>query len=229
MRSLPRFVVLGFLLVSPLLLAQQPAKPSTRPPGAPGAAGGPGMRPPDGLPPGRPPMRCCAEKIFDATGKEFGEVIRWDDRFQSIQLQALARYRLSDGTTTAVVVAPEAVTGLVQLGGSAVLFTTADCSGNDAFVQAIAPPLMKRYGVVLPVGNGSTLMWNATEAWLFVTDPLPSRVSPGSTVFHSQWSESGSCSPYPAPGYIAGAGTMGYWVHRVEDLYKKFKRPFWTE
>jgi hypothetical protein len=43
-------------------------------------------------------------------------------------------------------------------------------------------------------------MTNAQTAWLWVTDPLPTRVIPGvGTVFHSQWSDSNTCSPYPPP------------------------------
>ena len=66
--------------------------------------------------------------------------------------------------------------------------------------------------------------------WLWATDPLPLPANPGGTVFHSQWTESGTCSPYPPPGYtVQGTPFGGYWMHRVEELYAKFKRPFWSQ
>ncbi len=185
-------------------------------------------KPPDGRPPG-PPPRCCNTRIFDAKGKEVGELIRWDDRFPSIPLQAYVRYRLAGGDV-ALIVAPESINGVQTPGGSVALFTTSDCSGTTMFAMLSWPPLMKRYAMVLPVGSAGSLMINATNAWLWVTDPLPPRVSPGATVFHSQWGDGGACVPYAAPGYTVAPGPFGgYWMHRVEDLYVKYKRPFWSE
>jgi len=186
------------------------------------AAPAPERRPPD-----RP--RCCS-KAYDATGKEIGNVIRWDDRFSSYPLQAYVRYALPDGGDTLLIVAPESITGAQMPGGSVALFTTPDCSGNDLFAMLSWPPLTKRYAMVLLTGSGSSLMISATNAWLFVTGPHPARVNPGPTVFHSQWGESGACVPYPAPGYtVTGTPFGGFWMKRVEDLYAKFKRPYYSE
>ena len=86
------------------------------------------------------------------------------------------------------------------------------------------------YAMVLPVGAAGTVHYAPTNAWLWVTDPLPSRVSPGATVFHSQWGESGACVPYPAPGYTVSPSPFGgYWMKRVEDLLAKYKRPFYSK
>lgn len=176
-----------------------------------------------------PKDKCCATKVYDATGKLIGDVIRWDDRFQSIQLHAWVRYSFK-GDDVALLVSPESFQGSLSPGGSTALFTTPDCSGNQMFAMLQYPPLTRRYGVVLLAGNPSSLMFTATNAWLFVTDPLPARVSPGSTVFRSQWTEQGACSPYPAPGYVvSGTPVGGFWMTRVEDLYTKFKRPFWSQ
>ena len=66
-----------------------------------------------------------------------------------------------------------------------------------------------------------------THAWLFVTDPLPTPIVPGpGTVFHSQWGDTQTCQPIPAPGYTYTTQPGGYWMKRVEDLFAKFKRPF---
>jgi hypothetical protein len=181
--------------------------------------------------PDNPPglQRCCATKVYDAKGKEFGEMIRWDDRFQSVQLQAWVRYKFADGSDTPLLVAPESISSVQSPGGSVALFTTPDCSGNTMFAMLSWPPLTKRYSMILPVGNPSTLGFAATQAWLWVTDPLPARVSPGATVFHSQWGEQGACVPYPAPGYtLSGTPFGGFWMHREVDLYTKFVRPFWS-
>lgn len=98
------------------------------------------------------------------------------------------------------------------------------------FAMLSWPPLTKRYSMVLPEGSASSLLINATHAWLFATDSPPVRVSPGATVFHSQWSESGGCSPYPAPGYtVSGVPWGGFWMKKQGDLYAVFKRPFYTE
>jgi hypothetical protein len=187
----------------------------------------PDTHPPEARPPDRP--RCCS-KVFDATGKEIGDVLRWDDRFPSISLQAFIRYRIAGGDDVALIAAPESLSGPQPPGGSVALFTTPDCSGPDLFAMLSWPPLTKRYAMVLPAGNPSTLMINATNAWLFVTGPHPMRTNPGATVFHSQWGEQGACVPYPAPGYtVTGSPAGGYWMKRVEDLYAKFKRPYYSQ
>ena len=208
-------VLLAALVAAPALFAQQPPPPQ-------GGHGG-------GRPPFGPPPRCCA-KVYDATGKEFGDVIRWDDRSPSAPLQAIVRYHIKEDDV-ALVVAPESVTSTTMPGGSVALFTTPDCSGNSMFVMLQYPTLTKRYAMVLPEGpNPSTLAFNATHAWLFATDHLPARVSPGSTVFHSQWGDQGACVPYPAPGYtVTGTPMGGFWLHKVEDIYAKYKRPFYSE
>ena len=219
-----RRIVVGiaFVVFAVSAFAQRP------PAGAPPPDGHP---PPDVHPDGRPPdrPRCCS-KVFDATGKEIGDVIRWDDRFPTLSLQAFIRYRTTGGDDVALIVAPESITGPQQPGGSVALFETPDCSGANMFAMLYSPPLTKRYAMVLPVGNPSTLMVEATNAWLFVTGPHPKRTSPGATVFHSQWGESGACVPYPAPGYtVTGSPVGGYWMKRVEDLYAKFKRPYYSQ
>jgi len=164
--------------------------------------------------------------VVDANGKTVGEVIRWDDRVPNYPLNAIVRYQVS-GDDVAVLVTPGAIRGLQDNGGSVALFTTADCSGNDMFVMLSLPPLSKRYGMVLSSGNPSTVYYEPTTAWLFATDPLPARVNPGATVFHSQWADP-ACVPYPAPGYtVTGTSLGGYWMHPVEQLYAKYKRPFY--
>ena len=179
--------------------------------------------------PPRPAMRCCTPVVVDAKGKELGEVIVYDDRFGSIQLNAFVRYRLAGGDAVALSVGPAYILGMQNTGGSTMLFTTPNCSGNTAYAMISNPPLMKRYAMVLPVGSPG--QFGATQAWLWVTDPLPSRVNPPpGTVFHSQWGDTGSCSPYPAPGYTFAPSPFGLFVvHKVEDLYAKFTRPFYLE
>jgi hypothetical protein len=214
-------VVVILILVSLPMVAQQPgiAQP-VRP-----------IRPDEGphhTPPGHLKKACCPS-VYDATGKMIGEIIRWDDRFQSIQLWAYVRYPMTGGDV-ALLVSPEAFQGVQQPGGSVALFTTPDCSGTKMFAMLSWPPLLKRYGMVLLEGSTGSLLVDATKAWLWVTDPLPQRVSPGGTVFHSQWSEQGTCSPYPAPGYVvSGTPIGGYWMTKSEDLYKRFKRPYYSE
>jgi len=35
---------------------------------------------------------------------------------------------------------------------------------------------------------------------------------------------------YPPPGYVyMSAPFGGYWMKRVEDLYKRWQRPFWIK
>lgn len=168
---------------------------------------------------------CCVRKVWDARGHELGDLIDYDERFQSQQLSGYVAYRLASGDATPLLVYPEYIQGMQAVGGGTALFTTPDCSGNDMFGVIQSPPLAKRYAMVLQVG---VYAYNATHAWLFVTDPLPTRAMPApGTVFHSQWSETGACSPYPAPGYTMAGGFGGYRMHRVEDLYAKFTRPFY--
>jgi len=166
---------------------------------------------------------------YDADGKTIGEIIRWDDRIPNYPLNGYVRYPVGSDYV-ALVASPGSIVGLHQLGGSTALFTTPDCSGNDMFAMLYWPPLMKRYAMVLPTGDqGNVYSW-PTTGWLWATDPLPLPANPGGTVFHSQWTESGTCSQYPPPGYtVQGTSFGGYWMHRVEELYAKFKRPFWSQ
>lgn len=176
-------------------------------------------------------QRCCTPRVFDASGQVIGDIIRWDDRFPSLPLQAFVRYPIKGGGDVALIVAPESISGVQSPGGSVALFTTPDCSGNSMFAMLGWPPLMKRYAMVLPVASASgSVGFGATNAWLWVTDPLPVRTSPGATVFHSQWGDTGACVPYPAPGYTVFPSPFGgFWMKRVEDLYAKYKRPYYAE
>src|SRR2546430_15365567 len=79
------------------------------------------------------PTRCCAPKVVDAAGTELGEVLRYDDRFPSLPNYVWVRYELKGGDAVALNVTAEAITPWINLGGSAVVFTSSDCSGN-AFV-----------------------------------------------------------------------------------------------
>ncbi len=165
-------------------------------------------------------------EVVDATGKSVGEVIRWDDRIPNYPLNAVVRYQVS-GDDVALIATTGSIRGTQENGGSVALFTTPDCSGNDMFVMLSVAPLSKRYGMVLSAGNASTVYFAPTQGWLWATDPLPSRVDPGNTVFRSQWADP-SCVPYPAPGYtVSGNPLGGYWMHRVEELYAKYTRPFY--
>lgn len=176
-----------------------------------------------------PPMRCCTPKVYDATGKLIGDVVRFDDRFPTQPLQAYVRYPVK-GDEVILVVTAEAITGLQPPGGGTALFTTPDCSGSKMMAVIAWPPLAKRYAMVLPVGLGGTISFAATNAWLWISDPLPSRVNPPGTVFRSQWGESGACQPIPDPGLTLAPGPWGgYWMTRVEDLNAKFKRPYYAE
>jgi hypothetical protein len=170
---------------------------------------------------------CCVRKVYDARGHEIGDVIDYDERFPSQPLGAYVAYRVSGGDAVPIGVTPERFYGFENQGGSSLLFTTPDCSGNTMFAMLYYPPLAKRYGTVLnsgwPPGPGTT------HAWLWVTNPLPVRVfPPAGTVFHSQFDGS-QCQPYPAPGYTVNtsSGVGGYPMHRVEDLLAKYTRPFY--
>jgi len=179
-------------------------------------------------PPEKPPQRCCTPKVVDRNGKELGPLERWDDRTPSWPHQVWVRYTLAGGDDVLLNVSADAVLAGTSLGGSAVVFTSSDCSG-DAFVNQITTPtLTKRYAIVLPVGGLNPGPWTMTNAWLYVTDPFPAHVNAGATVFHSQWDFTNSCTPYPAPGFtFSGGNQWGFWMHKVEDLYAKYKRPFW--
>ena len=164
--------------------------------------------------------------IVDANGQTVGEVIRWDDRVPNYPLNAVVRYQVS-GDDVALIVTTGSIRGTQENGGSMALFTTPDCSGNDMFVMLSVAPLSKRYGMVLSSGNASTVYFAPTQGWLWATDPLPLRVDPGATVFHSQWADP-ACVPYPSPGYVVMGNPLGgYWMHRVEELYAKYARPFY--
>lgn len=208
-----RMFLVALVLVAPLMFAQVML---------------PAPRPDQPVPQG-PKQRCCTPVAYDAKGKEIGRLIRWDDRFASMPLTAIVEYRVAGGDVVALWVTPESILGLQNPGGSTVLFTSNDCSGNTAFVQIYNPPLMKRYAMVLPVGSPG--QFGATEAWLWVSEHLPSRVNPPpGTVFHSQWGETGSCVPYPAPGYTFPPSPFGgFTMKKIENLYAKFTRPFWVE
>ena len=173
--------------------------------------------------PQRPQDHCCTEKVYDKNGKLFGDVMKIETNHGVSMVDA--RYTLKDGDTVILYVSSWYVMSDTQPGGSNVVVTTPDCSGPDAFV-IVTPQLTKRQAVVLPKGVYPS--WTATEAWLYVSDPFPSpSTSTIATVFHSQW-DNGACSPYPSPGFTySGSIFGGVWMHRVEDLYKKYRRPFW--
>lgn len=182
----------------------------------------------DGYKPHPPAPHCCREKVWDKGGKEIGDLITYDNSYAPQQLVGYVAYHLKGGDAVTLKVTPEALYGLQAYGGSTALFTTPDCSGNAMFAVVSWPPLAKRYAMVLLSGNNPYT--SGTSAWLWVTGPLPSRVIPGpGTVFHSQWSDSQMCQPYPAPGYTMNYAPGGYWMTRVEDLYVKFKRPFYID
>jgi hypothetical protein len=170
---------------------------------------------------------CCVRKVWDARGHEIGDVVDFDERFPSQPLGAYVAYRIKGGDAVLIAVTTERFSTFENPGGSSVLFTTPDCSGNTLFAMLYNPPLSKRYATILNSGypGGPTPM----SAWLWVTDPLPVRTfPPAGTVFHSQW-DGASCQPYPAPGYTVNtaSGVGGFWLHRVEDLLAKYTKPFY--
>ena len=197
---------------------------STAPVSVPKAAAVPAARVP------YPPPRtgpCCVRKVWDARNHEIGDVIDFDVRFPSQPLGAYVAYRLVGGDAVPIGVAPERFYSFDNQGGSSLLFTTPDCSGNSMFAMLYSPPLGKRYAAVLNSGypGGPQPM----RAWLWVTDPLPVRgFPPAGTVYHSQF-DGANCQPYPAPGYTinTASGVGGYPMHRVEDLLAKYTRPFY--
>jgi hypothetical protein len=192
--------------------------------------GKPTPQPPPDRPAPAPVRRCCAPKVVDRNGKVLGEIMHYDDRMPSFPHQAWVRYELKPGGDAVMLnVGAEAIFPWISLGGSAVVFTSIDCTGN-AFVAAMGDPtLTKRYAVVLPQGGASPGPWAATHAWLYVTDPFPTRVNAGATLWRSQWDFSNACVPYPAPGLTFAGDTWGFFMHKVEDLYAKYKRPFWIQ
>lgn len=166
--------------------------------------------------------RCCVQKVYDGASKEMGELMKFGEDFVE---SLMMRYTLKDGDTVALRVTGDYILSSQQPGGSSVLFLTANCSG-DAFVPIYKAQPMARQAVLLQVGPYAN---TATSAWLYVSDHLATRVMPApGTVFKAQWNESGACVAYPAPGYTySGSPFGGYWMKRVEDLYAKYKRPFW--
>jgi hypothetical protein len=188
------------------------------------------VAPGDGYHPHPPAPRCCHEKVWDKAGKAVGDLIDYNNSYGPQPLVGYLAYRLSGGDAVALRVTPDAIYGLTDPGGSNTLFTTPDCSGNTMFSVLSWPPLAKRYAMVTLEGGSSYPQIYANHAWLWVTDPLPSRVIPGAgTVFRSQWYDNNTCQPYPAPGYTLTSQPGGYWMHRVEDIYAKFKRPFYID
>lgn len=169
--------------------------------------------------------RCCPTQVFDATGKMIGDAITTDSVFSEI----IMRYYLKDGDTIPIRVSSEYMLSNQSSGGSTVLFTTLDCVGIEAFVVVSHPQPMKRQSVILPVDSPGQFM--ATGAWLFVSEPYATRVvPPAAAVFQSQWGEGGACMNYPPPGYVYGGRPFGgYWMKRVEDLYARWKRPYWIK
>jgi hypothetical protein len=209
MRSV-RFAIVLTLALSASLFAQRPVENPTIP-----------------KPQGPKPRACCTPKVVDSTGKELGPLERWDDRTPSWPNQAWVRYSLAGGDDVVLNVSADAILAGTGLGGSAVVFTSNDCSGNAFVNQMTTPTLTKRYAIVLPVGGLNPGLWTMTNAWLYVTDPFPARVNAGAMVFHSQWDFTNSCTVYPAPGLTFAGPQWGFWMHKVEDLYVKYKRPFW--
>jgi len=173
-----------------------------------------------------PHRNCCVPVVYDASGKAIGDVIKYDERFPSIPLNAWVRYEVK-GDSVALNVGPEGFISPINGGGSNIVFLSSDCSG-DAFLAGLQnPTLTKRYAVILAVGGTNPGPWAATNAWLYATDPLPARVNSAGLVFHSQWDFNNSCTTYPAPGLTFSGTVWGFWGKKVEDLYVKFKRPFY--
>src|SRR5207302_1964558 len=91
-----------------------------------------------------PTTRCCAPKVVDANGKELGPLERWDDRTPSWPHQAWVRYTLAGGDDVVLNVSADAILAGTGLGGSAVVFTSNDCSGNAFVTQMTMAPLTMR-------------------------------------------------------------------------------------
>src|ERR1700733_473073 len=188
------------------------------------------VKPAEGYRPPPPAARCGQQKVWDKTGKEIRDLLAYDNSYGPQQLVGYVAYHLTGGDAVTLKVTPEVLNGLQSPGGSTALFTTPDCSGTTMFAQISWPPLAKRYAMVLLEGGSSYPTISANHAWLWVTDALPPRAIPGAaSVFHSQWYDNETCQAIPAPGYTMSSQPGGYWMHRVEDLYAKFKRPFYVD
>ena len=174
-----------------------------------------------------PPFnRCCSDKVYDAKGKLVGDLVIYDT-YHRVSW-ATVRYTLAGGDTVALLVTPWSIMSDLMPSGSNVLFKTANCTGNDALViYGNYPQLTKRQAVVL--NTGTYPQYFPSEAWLWVSDPLPlpATIPPG-TVFLSQW-DNNACSNYAAPGYTPSGFVAGaIWVHKVENLLAKYTRPFYV-
>ena len=123
MRQIRLAVVLALALAT-AAFAQQPTTPT---------------RPDSPTAPSRPSARCCATKVLDAAGQELGEVLHYDERFQSVPLNAWVRYELKGGDAVAINVGAEAILPSINLGGSAGRFTSSARSG-PAFSHALGSP-----------------------------------------------------------------------------------------
>ena len=212
--------LIGVALPVPVLAQAAAPAPVIEAGAAPAAVREPYRQPPRTGP-------CCVRKVWDARGAEIGDVIDFDERFPSQPLGAYVAYRLKGGDAVPIGVTTERFYTFENQGGSTLLFTTPDCSGNSMFAMLYYPPLGKRYAAVLNTGypGGPQPM----RAWLWVTDPLPVRgFPPAGTVYHSQF-DGANCQPYPAPGYTisTASGVGGFPMHRVEDLLAKYTRPFY--
>src|SRR5665213_292793 len=69
-------------------------------------------------------LRCCREKVWDVTGKEIGDFITYDTRFQSLQLGAYVAHHIKGGDGVPLLVYPTGFFPLQNPGGSSSLFTT---------------------------------------------------------------------------------------------------------
>ena len=167
------------------------------------------------------PKRCCATNVVDATGAEMGELVVYD--WNSNYHQGTVRYDLKDGSEVMIILSYETAMGTMLPGGSNVLFTSSDCSG-DAFVVLYRPQLMRRQAIVLNKGVPSS--GSPDEAWLYAAAPNAIRaMPPAGTVFHSQW-DMWACSTYPAPGYTMSGTYGGFWMKRIENVFARYKRPY---
>jgi hypothetical protein len=166
--------------------------------------------------------------VVDGSGKKIGALAGYD-RMRPKEWPA--RYAFSGRENSIVIVVKKtAIESRVRPGHGNALFTTPDCSGNDMFALVKFPGLANRRGIVLPRGPAGKLDTEATSAWLWVSGPNPALVVPGTgTVFHSEWTDHGTCSAFATPGHTVTSGPGGYWVHPVADLLAKFKRPFKVE
>jgi hypothetical protein len=217
MRLTVLVALIGLMLPIPVHAQSTPSAPSK-------PAAAPAVRVPLPQPPRIGP--CCVRKVWDARGQAIGDVIDFDERFASQPLGAYVAYRIGGGDAVPIGVTPERFYTFENQGGSSLLFTTPDCSGNSMFAMVYSPPLAKRYAAILNTGypGGPQPM----RAWLWITDSLPVRAfPPAGTVYHSQF-DGANCQPYPAPGYTinTASGVGGYPMHRVEDLLAKYTRPF---